>query len=114
MPPTTSPVSTLPNLGGCPGAWVANGAYPPGARVGKDGLVYQCKGRPLGLHCPQAGYEPADSLGYWKSAWDVAGICNGTGPVLPGLGESVCPVIQGCPNAWSASPKYKAGDQVSF
>ena len=64
----------LPDEGGCPVEYKYGEAYISGDRVSREGLVYECKSGSLGLHCPQAGYEP------------------GEGPPSPMHGPSLAPV----------------------
>ena len=61
--PTDSPIyDILPDEGGCPSVYDSGIRYDKGDKVSKDGLVYQCKVLPFGLHCSQAGYEPNTNL----------------------------------------------------
>ena len=46
------------NLGACPTPY-SPGVPGQGDIVSNNGVVYQCKTSVSGLHCPQAGYEPA-------------------------------------------------------
>ena len=57
--PTSSPSFDPANsVGGCPGAWEVRdptNPYEEGDKVAANGVVYACKGWPLGLHCGQDG-----------------------------------------------------------
>lgn len=80
--PTTSPnYVTLPNAGGCPGAWEAGeDKYEEFDTASKNGLVFQCAKFPYSGFCGQTGYEPMpdDGTEHWKDAWTVVGYCSGT------------------------------------
>lgn len=49
LTPTSSPVSSLPNQGGCPVAYDKTSAYVVGDKVSKAGMVFQCNGYPMSL-----------------------------------------------------------------
>ncbi|KAL3782898.1 hypothetical protein ACHAW5_009069 [Stephanodiscus triporus] len=78
LSPTESPISSLPNQGGCPSLWTTSVEYRGGDKVSKNGMVFQCNAYPISLFCSQTGYEPLLASGIWESAWTALGPCTGT------------------------------------
>ena len=103
----------LPDEGGCPDEYEYGEAYASGDRVSRDGLVYECKSGSLGLHCPQAGYEPGEGAAS-ADAWTVVGTCSGTiGPTSSPSFDTL-ELVGGCPDEWEVKAEgYEEGDIVS-
>lgn len=116
--PTTSPISTLPDVGGCPDEW-AQGAnlYEEGDQVSVNGLVFTCGVFPASSHCGQAGYMPlTEGSEAWKDVWTVTGTCDGTiTPTTSPIIDVASPTYGGCPEAWvkGDNTSYEEGDLVS-
>ena len=123
LAPTDSPnFDVLKGVGGCPLKYSSSGTYTEGDEVSKDGFVYVCNALPNGLYCPVAAYEPGvDSPGlgatpYWKTAWTIKGVCDGTKTPTSSPNFDVLPLVGGCPAKWElkVSPnKYEEADTVA-
>jgi len=123
LAPTDSPnFEVLQDVGGCPSAYSMGKDYEPGDRVSKGGFVYECKAAPLGLHCPQDGFEPGEntiqqgSTDTWKMAWSVAGYCSGSIAPTGSPNFVSLPNMGGCPESWeinAVGDAYEEGDMVS-
>jgi hypothetical protein len=128
--PTGTPTFDPANVGGCPEEFDAAAAavnvleYKPGDKVSVTpageayGKVYQCKAWPMGAHCAQAGYSPAEIDSKWKDAWTYVGGCYGT--ISPTSTPTFDPAnVGGCPEEYDEvavaanTAKYKEGDKVS-
>lgn len=113
LPLTAYPgYQNLVGVGGCPGEYDAGEAYVSGDRVSHEGLVYECKSGNLGLHCPQAGYQPGEGTAY-SEAWDVIGTCSGTIEPTGSPTFDDLQLVGGCPDEWSSAAEYEEGDKVS-
>eukprot|EP00580_Thalassiosira_gravida_P013404 CAMPEP_0201681400 /NCGR_PEP_ID=MMETSP0494-20130426/51093_1 /ASSEMBLY_ACC=CAM_ASM_000839 /TAXON_ID=420259 /ORGANISM="Thalassiosira gravida, Strain GMp14c1" /LENGTH=730 /DNA_ID=CAMNT_0048165147 /DNA_START=146 /DNA_END=2338 /DNA_ORIENTATION=- len=118
--PTSSPsFDTIMDAGGCPAEYAAGAGYGAGDQVSKDGLVYECGPEPMSGHCSQIGYEPGTSTGtgaqiveYWRQAWTVVGVCDGTIAPTTAPSFDVLTDVGGCPDVWSVQT-YEEGDRVS-
>jgi len=118
--PTSSPsFDELTDVGGCPGEYAADASYDAGDQVSKDGFVFECGPEPTSLHCSQIGYEPGTSIGigaqiveYWRQAWTVVGVCDGTIAPTTAPSFDVLTNVGGCPDVWSVQT-YEEGDRVS-
>ncbi|KAL7528614.1 hypothetical protein ACHAXR_002535, partial [Thalassiosira sp. AJA248-18] len=113
--PTSSPFFVrLADMGGCPSEFSHNEVYEEGDKVSKGNYVYECKDGAVGLHCPQAGYEPGEGS-EWETAWTVLGYCDGT--IVPTSSPSFVSLadVGVCPDEWSlgSNTKYEEGDMVS-
>ncbi|KAL7535401.1 hypothetical protein ACHAXR_007612, partial [Thalassiosira sp. AJA248-18] len=121
--PTTAPnYVSLKDMGGCPEAWerrTESEPYEEGDRVSNGGLVFTCKGWPLGQHCGQDGYEPNTNPATpdaWKVAWTVAGHCDGSiAPTSAPVFEDLA-LVGACPDEWERGDnvKYEEGDLVGM
>jgi len=115
--PTSSPVSSLPNQGGCPVAYSKGATYVAGDLVSKSGMVFQCKTYPMSLFCSQEGYEPLTTAHgeAYKLAWTTLGPCSGT--IAPATSSPVTAAAiaagGGCPQSYVSGGSYSAGSQVS-
>jgi len=103
----------LTDEGGCPNEYEAGEPYVSGDKVSREGLVYECKSGSLGLHCPQAGYEPGEGIAS-AEAWTVIGTCSGTiGPTSSPSFDALT-LVGGCPDEWETKADgYEEGDLVS-
>jgi len=114
--PTASPVSSLPNQGGCPVAYAKEVPYVAGDLVSKSGMVFKCNGYPLSLFCAQSGYEPLikDYGDAYKLAWTTLGPCSGTiAPVTASPLTALQKKTAGCPATYISGTTYRAGDVVA-
>lgn len=77
------------------------------------------KAFPLSNFCGQSGYEPMSdpaTPNAWKDAWTVEGYCDDSidaAPSSSNLDSTTTVIGRPCPNRWSASEEYEAGDRVS-
>ena len=114
--PTASPVSSLPNQGGCPVAYAIGLSYVAGDLVSKSGMVFKCNPHPMSLFCSSVGYEPLTSEygDAYKLAWTTVGTCSGTiAPVTASPITALVAKTAGCPAVYRSGVAYRGGDLVS-
>ncbi len=112
--PTNKPTHTKWTGSGCPDPWVAGSSYEGGEIAEVDGNVYKCSTTPfVNFWCGNPSYKPGDST-YWQEAWTLLGSCTGT--IGPSKSSSYMSLksVGGCPEQYSASTTYEAGDKVTL
>lgn len=124
----------MPNVGGCPDEFDSSFEYHEGDTVEVDGIVLKCKSWPNSLYCSLSGFEPLGR--YSDMAWTKMGYCQGTiVSLIPDISiASTCmkpqllfsvvinemslkaptpPSNIPCPEEYTPSSRYGAGDKVS-
>ena len=122
MGPTESPsFDPEGSVGACPDEWVSKGpndeGYDEGDMVAvtlsttpERKVAYRCKAWPMSEYCGQ--YDPTVFGG--DQGWVYAGSCDGSmGPTAAPIFDALDEIGDGCPEEYSSSVDYEAGDQVT-